>query len=37
MKWSDSKQLAAYILAYFIALVPSLPVLTGFALMSLLA
>ena len=31
MKWSDSKQLAAYTLARSFTLVPGLPLLTGFA------
>ena len=35
MKGSDRKQLAAYTLARSIALVPSLPLLTGFTVQSL--
>lgn len=37
MKWSESKQQAAYIFTGYIALAPSLPSLAGFAVQSLLA
>ena len=34
MKWSESKQQAAYIFTGYIALAPSLPSLAGFAVQS---